>query len=76
MTVISVAVATTTFIYGMCDCTVDSDVDKGDVDKGDVDKGDVDKGDVDKGDVDKGDLSLMHVCGHAQVRSHVSLGID
>jgi len=47
----SVAVATTTFIYGMCDCMVDSDV-------------------------DKGDLSLLHVCGHTQVRSHVSQGID
>ena len=30
MTVTSVAVATTTFLFGMCDCTVDSDIGMGD----------------------------------------------
>ena len=55
MTDTSVAVATTKFLFGMCDCTVDSDV-------------------------GTGDFSLvpgiLHVCGHAHVRSHVSLGLD
>ena len=51
MTVVSVAVEKTKFLFGMCDCTADSDV-------------------------GTGDFSLMpgilHVCGHADVRSHVS----
>ena len=48
---LGVAVATTKFLFGMCDCTVDSAV-------------------------GKGDFSILHLCGHAHVRSHVSLGMD
>ena len=55
MTVVSVAVATTKFAFGMCDCMVDSDV-------------------------GTGDFSLvpgiLHACGHAHVRSHVSPDMD
>ena len=47
MTVTSVAVTTTRFLFDMYDCTDDSDV----------------------------GLGILHVCEHAQVRSHVSLGM-
>ena len=55
MTVTSVTVATTKFLFGMCDCTVDSDV-----------------GTEDFSLV----LRILHVCGKARVRSHMSPGID
>ena len=55
MTVVSVAVEATKFLFGMCDCTDDSDV-------------------------GTDDFSLvpgiLHVCGHAHVRSHVPPDMD
>ena len=51
MTVTSVAVATTKFLLGMCDCMVGSDVGKGDLSLV---------------------TGLLHVCGHVNVRLHVS----
>ena len=55
MTVVSVAVEATKFLFGMCHCMVDSDV-------------------------GMGDFSLvpgiLHVCGHAHVRSHVCPDMD
>ena len=55
MTVTSVALVTTKSLFGMCDCTVDSDVGTGDF---------------------LLVLGILHVCGHAHVRSHVSLHMD
>jgi len=55
MTVTSFAVATKKFLFGMCDCMVDSDAGKGDL---------------------SFELGILHVCGHAHVRSHLSPGMD
>ena len=55
MTVTSIAVATTKSLFGMCDCTVDSDVGTGAVSLV---------------------LGISYVCGHADVRSYVSPGVD
>ena len=53
--VTSAAVATMKFLFGMCDCTFDSDGDTGDF---------------------SFVVGILHVCGHAQVRSHVSPDMD
>ena len=50
----SVAVTTTKFLRGMCDCTIYSDVGTGNFSLV---------------------LGILHVCGHAHVRSHVSPGM-
>ena len=55
MTVTCVAVETTTFLFGMCHCTVDSDVGMGNF---------------------LLVLEILHLCGHAHMRSHVFLGMD
>ena len=55
MTVASVAVAAMKFLFGMYDCTVDSDAGK-----------------VDFWLV----LEILHGCGPAHVRSHVSQNMD
>ena len=55
VTVTSVAVATTKFLLGMCDCTTDSDAGTGHFSLA---------------------LAILHMCGHAYVRSHVSPGMD
>ena len=54
-TVTSVVVATTKFLFGMCDCTLNSGAGTGDLSLG---------------------LEILHVCGHAHVCSHVSLGME
>ena len=53
MTTIGVAVATAKFLFGMYDCTVDSDVARA-----------------------ISSLGMLHVCGHAHVRSNVSQGME
>ena len=55
MTITSVAVATKKFLFGMCDCTVDSDVGTNDFSLV---------------------LRIFNVCGHAHVRSCISLGME
>ena len=55
MTVVSVAVEATKFLFGMCDYMVDSDVATGDFSLV---------------------LGILHVCGHAHMRSHVSPDTD
>ena len=49
------AVATTKFLFGMCDYTADSDASTG---------------------YFSFVPEILHVCGHARVRSHVSTGMD
>ena len=51
----NVAVATTNFQFGMCNCTVDSDVSTGGFPLV---------------------LEILHVPGHAHVRSHVSPSME
>ena len=53
--VTSVAVATAKFLFGMCNCTVDSDIGMGGFSLV---------------------LGILHVSGHAHVRSYMSLGMD
>ena len=53
--VTSIEVAKTNFLFGMYDCTVDSDIGMGDFSLV---------------------LGILHMCGHAHVRSHVSPGMD
>ena len=55
MTVPCLAVAIKKSLFGMCACTVDSDVGTGDFSLV---------------------LGILHVCGLAHVRSHVSLGMN
>ena len=51
---VAVASATTKFLLGMCDCSIDSDVSTDDF---------------------LLVLGNLHICGHAHVRSQVSLGL-
>ena len=55
MTITSVAVATTRFLFGMCNCTLDNDVGTNDISHV---------------------LVILHICGLAHVRSHVSTDMD
>ena len=55
VTVTSAAGATLKFLFGMCDCTVDSDVGNGDFSLV---------------------LGILHVYGHAHVRSYVPPDMD
>ena len=55
VTVVSVAVETAKFLFGISDCTVNNDVGTGDFSLV---------------------LGILHACGHAHVRSHVSPGMD
>ena len=52
---LGIVVATTKFLFGICDCTVDLAAGKGDFSLV---------------------LEILHVCGHAHIRSHVSQGVN
>ena len=55
VTVTCLAVAIKKSLFGMCDCTIDSDVGTGNFSLV---------------------VGILQVCGHAHVRSHVSLGMN